>query len=137
MQTGVLSVSGGVIGGGLGIQTWLPYLCTLTKNPVSAYWIQMSAATMTLPIAVITAVGARLLAKLVWRPKRQSHTFGRRVQFAAVLVWRGVYFAVVRAAVQGMSLGGLYSGKDSADESEPLRNNTVWMFSRMVVAVFG
>jgi hypothetical protein len=126
-----------VIGGGLGIQTWLPYLCTLTKNPVSAYWVQMSVAAMTIPVACCAAVAARMLAKLVWRSKRQSHSFGKTFQVATVLVWRGVYFSIVRAAVQGLSLDGLDAVKGSRNESEQSRDLTIWIFSRVALAVLG
>jgi hypothetical protein len=97
----------------------------------------MSAATMTLPFAVVAAVGARLIAKLVWRPERHSHSFIKTVQLAGVLVWRGVYFAVVRAAIQGLSLGALDSGWRSGTDSERSRDQVVSMFSRVVVVALG
>ena len=65
--TGILSLAGGVIGGGLGIQTWLPFLCALQNDYYAAFWVHASVLLLVFPFALVVAIGARYAAQLVWK----------------------------------------------------------------------
>lgn len=67
LQTGVLSLSGAVIGGGFGLQTWLPYLCIMPTDFQSIVWLQLSVVLVMVPVALAAAVVSRLLSMWLWQ----------------------------------------------------------------------
>jgi hypothetical protein len=139
--TGVLSMSGGVIGGGFSIQTWLPYLCSLTKDRISAYWVQLSAALMVVPVAALTAVLSRGMVTRVWHVKRSSVPFVRTFALALVMLEYGVFFAIVRAAASGLSLQAFDQHPFDADvtgkEDRTGRRYVTWVSANVVIIGLG
>jgi hypothetical protein len=141
--TGVLSMSGGVIGGGFSIQTWLPYLCSLTKDRISAYWVQLSAALMVVPVALFTAVLSQMILRWVWRIRRSSFSLSERFWLSFVMLEYGVFFAIVRAAASGLSLQAFDddSGVPTADQRDfdahSSSDYVPWMFSNVLLLFLG
>jgi hypothetical protein len=65
--TGVLSLTGGVIGGGFSVQTWLPYLCLIPSSHEMTYWLQLSAVVWCIPVAVVAGLVSQWISKRLWR----------------------------------------------------------------------
>ena len=72
-QTGVLSVTGAVLGGGFGMQTWLPYLCLIPETANADYWSQLGVVLYAIPVAIASGFTSRLLARRLWKCELVLH----------------------------------------------------------------